>query len=249
MTNTARVEIRDLVVHRAGKAVLHGVSLDIAPGEVTALVGANGAGKSSLVGAIAGALPVTTGHIIFDGQRIDGRPPDTVRRAGIAVVPEGHRILASLTVRDNLRAAGSMHTTAILADEIERALALFPELKARLDIAGGALSGGQKQMVSMSQALIARPRFLLIDELSLGLAPAIVKRLAETLPRITAGGTGILLIEQFTTLALSLSRQAYVLERGRIVFSGSAATLQDNPDILHSAYLAGGKRLAEAETS
>lgn len=249
MTDTPRVEIRDLVVHRAGKQVLHGVSLDIAPGEVTALVGANGAGKSSLVGAIAGALPVTAGRIALDGARIDGRSADTVRRAGIAVVPEGHRILASLTVRDNLRAAGTMHTSAILADEIERALALFPELKPRLDVAGGALSGGQKQMVSMSQALIARPRFLLIDELSLGLAPAIVKRLAETLPRITAGGTGILLIEQFTTLALALSRQAYVLERGRIVFSGSAATLQDNPDILHSAYLAGGKRLAEAETS
>ncbi|MGO4714140.1 ABC transporter ATP-binding protein [Bradyrhizobium sp. 2TAF24] len=249
MTDIARVEIRDLVVQRAGKQVLHGVSLDIAAGEVTALVGANGAGKSSLVGAIAGMLPAAAGRITFDGARIDGRSPDTVRRAGIAVVPEGHRILASLTVRDNLRAAGTMHSTAALADEIERALALFPELKARLDVAGGALSGGQKQMVSMSQALIARPRFLLIDELSLGLAPAIVKRLAETLPRITAGGTGILLIEQFTTLALALSRQAYVLERGRIVFSGSAATLQDNPDILHSAYLAGGKRLAEAETS
>ncbi|MEW6639522.1 MAG: ABC transporter ATP-binding protein [Pseudomonadota bacterium] len=246
MTDTARVEVRDLVVHRAGKQVLHGVSLDIAPGEVTALVGANGAGKSSLVGAIAGALPVSAGRIALGGARIDGRSPDTVRRAGIAVVPEGHRILTSLTVRDNLRAAGAMHTSAILADEIERVLALFPELKPRLDVPGGALSGGQKQMVSMSQALIARPRFLLIDELSLGLAPAIVKRLADTLPRITVGGTGILLIEQFTTLALGLSRQAHVLERGRIVFSGAAATLQANPDILHSAYLAGGKRPAEA---
>jgi branched-chain amino acid transport system ATP-binding protein len=246
MSSASNIEIRDLVVHRAGKQVLHGISLDIAPSEVTALVGANGAGKSSLVGAIAGALPATSGTITYAGTRVDGRSSDTVRRAGIAVVPEGHRILSSLTVKDNLRAAGTMHTTAQLSDAIDRALELFPELKPRLDIAGGALSGGQKQMVSMSQALISQPRFLLIDELSLGLAPTIVKRLADTLPRITEAGVGILLIEQFTTLALALSRHAYVLERGRIVYSGSAAALQENPDILHSAYLAGGKTRAAA---
>lgn len=238
----AKIEVRDLVIHRAGKQVLHGVSLDIAPGEVTALVGANGAGKSSLVGGIAGALRVSTGTVSFGGARIDGRAADAIRRAGVAVVPEGHRILSSLTVRDNLRAAGSMHPAQKLAEAIERVLALFPELKPRLDVAGGALSGGQKQMVSMSQALIAEPKFLLIDELSLGLAPTVVKRLADTLPRITEAGVGILLIEQFTTLALRLSRHAYVLERGRIVYDGTAANLRDNPDILHSAYLAGGKK-------
>ncbi len=242
MPENSNITVRDLIVNRAGKQVLHGISLDIAPGEVTALVGANGAGKSSLVGAISGALPVSAGSVRYGDTRIDGRSPDVVRRAGIAIVPEGHRILSSLTVRDNLRAAGTMHSTADLTIEIERALELFPELKPRLDVAGGALSGGQKQMVSMSQALIARPRFLLIDELSLGLAPAIVKRLAETLPRITAAGVGILLIEQFTTLALALSRHSYVLERGRIVYSGAAASLQDSPDILHSAYLAGKAR-------
>lgn len=240
----AKIEVRDLVVHRAGKQVLHGVSLDIAPGEVTALVGANGAGKSSLVGGIAGALPISTGTVNFGGTRIDGRAADAIRRAGVAVVPEGHRILSSLTVRDNLRAAGSMHPAQRLADAIERVLVLFPELKPRLDVAGGALSGGQKQMVSMSQALIAEPKFLLIDELSLGLAPTVVKRLADTLPRITEAGVGILLIEQFTTLALRLSRHAYVLERGRIVYDGTAANLRDNPDILHSAYLAGEKSRA-----
>jgi len=172
------------------------------------------------------------------------READAIRRAGIAVVPEGHRILSSLTVRDNLRAAGSMHPTGKLSEAIERALTLFPELKPRLDVAGGALSGGQKQMVSMSQALIAEPRFLLIDELSLGLAPAVVKRLADILPRITEAGVGILLIEQFTTLALRLSRRAYVLERGRVVYDGTAEKLRDNPQILHSAYLAGGKTAA-----
>jgi len=246
MTGTATIEVRDLIVHRAGKQVLHGISLDIAPGEVTALVGANGAGKSSLVGGIAGALPTSSGSISFGGTRLNGLSSDAIRRAGVAVVPEGHRILSTLTVKDNLRAAGSMHPSAKLADEIERVLALFPELKPRLDVAGGALSGGQKQMVSMSQALIAQPRFLLIDELSLGLAPTVVKRLADTLPRITEAGVGILLIEQFTTLALRLSRHAYVLERGRVVYDGTAANLRDNPDILHSAYLAGGNKTAAA---
>ncbi|MGO9356337.1 MAG: ABC transporter ATP-binding protein [Xanthobacteraceae bacterium] len=242
MSGAGAIEVRGLVLHRAGKAVLHGISLDIAPGEVTALVGANGAGKSSLVGGIAGALPTHSGAISFGGRRISGLAPDAIRRAGIAVVPEGHRILSSLTVKDNLRAAGSMHPAATLADEIDRVLTLFPELKPRLEVAGGALSGGQKQMVSMGQALIAQPRFLLIDELSLGLAPTVVKRLADTLPRITEAGVGILLIEQFTTLALRLSRHAYVLERGRVVYDGSAAELRDHPEILHSAYLAGGNK-------
>ena len=235
------IDVSGLVLHRGGKRVLHGIDLTITAGEITALVGANGAGKSSLVGAMAGVLPLTAGRILLDGERIDGHSPDSVRRAGIAIVPEGHRVLTSLTVIDNLRAAGSMLTPAALSSAIEEVLALFPELVQRLEVRGGSLSGGQKQMVAMGQALIAKPRFLLIDELSLGLAPAIVKRLAGTLTEIAAKGTGVLLIEQFTTLALSLSRQAMVMERGNLVFSGTAADLSARPDILHSAYLAGGK--------
>lgn len=237
----ASILVRDLRLRRAGKEVLHGVSLDIRAGEVTALVGANGAGKSSLVCGIAGALPIASGAITLGGQRLHGLPADAVRRLGVAAVPEGHRILTSLSVLDNLRAAGTMLAKAEVERGIAEALTLFPELEPRLGVAGGALSGGQKQMVGMSQALMSRPRFLLIDELSLGLAPAIVKRLAATLTTIAAGGVGILLIEQFTTLALSLSEAAYVLERGNLVFSGAAAELREHPEILHSAYLASGK--------
>jgi branched-chain amino acid transport system ATP-binding protein len=211
----------------------------VRPGEITALVGANGAGKSTLVMTLAGLLPALRGKASFDGRAFLGETPDRIRRAGIAVVPEGHQVLSELTVHDNLRAAGSMHSRGRLEEEIEAALAMFPELKARLDVPGRALSGGQKQMLALSQAVIARPRMLLIDELSLGLAPTVVKRLAATLPIFAKNGVGVLLIEQFTSLALSLASEAYVMERGRIVFSGGAAELAARPEILHSAYLAG----------
>lgn len=233
------IAVRDLVVNRGGKPVLHGVSIDVAAGEITALVGANGAGKSTLVTAMAGAIPPERGTISLGAERLHGLSADRMRRRGIAVVPEGHRVLATLSVHDNLRAAGSMMGRLALKDAIDQALLLFPELKARLDVSAGALSGGQKQMVSMSQALICRPTFLLIDELSLGLAPLVVKRLAGALQEIAGRGVGILLIEQFTTLALGLAQAAYVMERGRIVFAGTATALRERPDILHSAYLSG----------
>lgn len=221
--------VEDLVVGRGGKAVLHGISLMVRPGEITALVGANGAGKSTLVMTLAGLLPALRGKASFAGRALLGQTSDRIRRAGIAVVPEGHQVLSELSVHDNLRAAGSMHSRVRLEDEIEAALAMFPELKARLDVPGKALSGGQKQMLALSQAVIARPRMLLIDELSLGLAPTVVKRLAATLPAF-AKNVGVLLIEQFTSLALSLASEAYVLERGRIVFSGRAAELAEARD-------------------
>jgi branched-chain amino acid transport system ATP-binding protein len=155
---------------------------------------------------------------------------------GIAIMPEGHQVLGGLTTLDNLRAAASMLSRSERDREIERALTLFPELKERLSVTGRSLSGGQKQMLAISQALVARPKFLLIDELSFGLAPTVVKRLTGAIEKIAADGVGILLIEQFTTLALAMSRQSHVLERGRLVFSGSSRELQRHPEILHSAY-------------
>ena len=230
----------DLVVHRGGRPVLHGVSLELRPGEVTALMGANGAGKSTLVMTIAGVLPVTRGQVELDGARLHGRTPDAVRRQGVTVVPEGHSVLPFLTVLENLRAAGSALRRADLEQEIDRALEIFPELKPRLKTGAQNLSGGQKQMVAIAQALIGRPRFLLVDELSFGLAPAIVVRLGETVQAIAERGVGVLLIEQFTTLALALATRAYVMERGRIVFSGSCDELRAQPEVLHGAYLAAG---------
>lgn len=235
-TNT--LYVTDLMLRRAGKPVLHGVSLNIQAGAVTALLGANGAGKSSLVLAIAGAIELSSGEIKHKNQTITGLRPEQIRKRGVAIVPEGHQVLSELSVLDNLRAAGSACSARKLQTEIARVLDIFPELNAKLNARGGDLSGGQKQMVSISQALIAAPQFLLIDELSLGLAPAVVKRLAEVVRQIAESGVGVLLIEQFTNIALGLAQHAYVMEHGRIVFSGSSQQLRDDPSILHSAYLA-----------
>jgi branched-chain amino acid transport system ATP-binding protein len=173
-----------------------------------------------------------------------GLSPDQVRRRGIAIVLEGHPVLNGISVIDNLRAAALMHSRREADREVEAALEVFPELKPRLSADGQNLSGGQKQMVVVAQALISRPRYLLIDEMSFGLAPAIVQRIGQTLGEIAKRGIGILLIEQFTTLALALASRAYVMERGEIAFDGEAAELRRRPEILHGAYLASGKATA-----
>jgi branched-chain amino acid transport system ATP-binding protein len=220
--------------------VLHGVSLELGPGTVTALLGANGAGKSTLVMTIAGVLPASGGRVELGGKNLLGLPPDSVRRHGITVVPEGHSVLPDLSVLDNLRAAGSELRATELEEEIAGVLEIFPELGNHLKLAAHNLSGGQKQMVAIGQALIGRPRYLLIDELSFGLAPAIVGRLGETIQAVARRGVGVLLIEQFTTLALALASHAHVMERGRIVFSDTSAALRTRPEVLHGAYLAAG---------
>jgi branched-chain amino acid transport system ATP-binding protein len=230
--------ISELAVERGGKPIIHGVSLDIAPGKITALLGANGAGKSSLVLAIAGALPVSGGNILLDGKSIKGVRPEHVRRLGVAAVPEGHRVLTELTVEENLRVAGTHLPRNALKEAVEHALATFPELNERFGVRAGSLSGGQQQMVVLAQAIIGRPRYILADELSFGLAPVVVARLVPVLEAFAAKGIGVLLIEQFTHIALKISHHAYVMERGRIRFSGEPVELKRNPDILHSAYLA-----------
>ena len=235
------LRVKDLVVERGGREVLHGIALDVKPGEITALLGANGAGKSTLVSTICGGLPARAGSVSFDGTEVLGNSPDTVRRQGIASVPEGHPVLNDMSVRDNLRAAALMHSRQDADREVEAALEVFPELKERLTVAGQNLSGGQKQMVVVAQALICRPRYLLIDELSFGLAPTVVQRIGRTIGTIAERGVGILLIEQFTTLALSLASRAYVMVRGDISFEGDAEELRRDPTILHGAYLASGK--------
>lgn len=231
--------LNQLVVQRGGKAVLHGVDLEIAPGQITALVGANGAGKSTLVMALAGALPILSGRVDLDGMALRGLRPEAVRAAGIAVVPEGHRVLGDLSVRDNLRAAAMALPAGQVQTSMDRVLEVLPELKEKIDAPGRSLSGGQKQMVCIAQALMARPRYLALDELSLGLAPLVVKRLVGLVQQVAREGVGVLLIEQFTSVALAVAQQAYVLERGRMAFSGSAADLRERADILHSSYLAG----------
>jgi len=240
----AVLRVKDLVVERGGREVIHGISLDVLPGEITALLGANGAGKSSLVMTACGMLPAKSGSVSADGREMLGMSPDLVRRNGIAIVPEGHPVLSNISVLDNLRASALMHARSEADREVAAALDVFPELKERLQVNGQNLSGGQKQMVVLAQALICRPRYLLIDELSFGLAPAIVQRIGNTIAMIAERGVGILLIEQFTTLALRLAKRDYVMERGDITFAGAAAELQLHPEILHGAYLASGKATA-----
>ncbi|SCB14396.1 ABC transporter ATP-binding protein [Rhizobium multihospitium] len=237
MSETSEVRVENLVVERGGKRVIHDVCFSVAAGKITTLLGANGAGKSSTVMAMAGVLP-RGGSVRLGGTGLEGFSPDRIRRAGLALVPEGHRVLGQLSVEDNILVASLDGSVAARRENLAHAYEIFPELAERRRQAASNLSGGQKQMVAMAQAFVAKPRFMIVDELSLGLAPAVVKRLAEALKIAAARGIGVLLIEQFANLALDLADQALVLERGRLVFSGAAATLKAQPDILHGAYLA-----------
>ena len=232
------IRIERLVVARGGKDVIYGIDLEIPTGQITALLGANGAGKSSLVLAIAGVLPASSGTICVDGRSIAGMRPENIRRLGVAAVPEGHHVLGDLSVIDNLRVAGHHLPGHRREDGVEAALATFPELRQKLDARAGSLSGGQQQMVVLAQAVVEKPRYVLADELSFGLAPVIVARLVPFIKQLAADGIGVLLIEQFTHVALRIAHKACVMERGTLRFVGDPQELNRNPDILHSAYLA-----------
>jgi branched-chain amino acid transport system ATP-binding protein len=236
----SELSLREFSVPRGGRDVVKGVSIEIPAGEVTALLGPNGAGKSSLVLSIGGAIKPSGGSVLLDGVDITGWRPEKIRHAGVAVVPEGRRLLGDLTVEDNLKVA----TYALAKDEaaagVARALELFPELKRLLPSQARALSGGEQQMLVLAQALVTAPRFICIDELSLGLAPVVVQRLIPVVRDVAAAGTGVLLIEQFATIALGLAERAYVMEGGRILYEGTSAELRAHPEMLQSAYLLRG---------
>jgi branched-chain amino acid transport system ATP-binding protein len=234
------LSLKGMTVARGGRVVVRDVSLDIKAGQVATLLGPNGAGKSSLVLAAGGVLRLESGSMTLDNHELAGRRPEKIRTAGVAIVPEGRRLLGELTVEDNIRVA----TYALARDQAQagrrQALALFPELEKRLSNHARSLSGGEQQMVVLAQALVSQPRFVIIDELSLGLAPVVVQRLMPTIRSMAESGIGVLLIEQFATVALALADQAYVMEGGQIRFSGPAQQLRDQPDLLHSAYLLAG---------
>jgi branched-chain amino acid transport system ATP-binding protein len=233
------LEIDKLSVTRGAKTVVHDVSMRLEPGKTVALLGPNGAGKSSLVLALAGVLPIVGGTVTLDGQNLTGWAPDRIRRAGIAAVPEGHQVLTALTVAENLEVATVTLPPGETRTAVDVAYDVFPELKVLRPRLAGMLSGGQQQMLALAQALIARPSFILADEMSLGLAPVIVRRLMDVVKRIAKQGIGVLLIEQFTHVALKLADTTYVINRGEIRFSGTADELRANPQVLQEAYLAG----------
>lgn len=235
---TRSITVQNLTVARGGKRVIHDISFGVAPGQISALLGANGAGKSSTVMALAGTIPTESGKVRLGDETLTGLAPDRIRRHGVALVPEGHRVLGQLSVEDNLLVAALDPSATARRAGLDRVYEIFPELAERRRQQASDLSGGQKQMVAMGQAFIARPDFMIVDELSLGLAPTVVRRLAEALKLAASQGIGVLLIEQFANLALDLARHAMVLERGRLVYDGPSATLRENPEILHGAYLA-----------
>lgn len=235
-TQTSSLIIDNLVMVRGTKAVVHGIKLEVKPGIVTGLMGPNGAGKTSTVLGIAGVVEPAFGDIWLEGRNLKGLESDDIRRHGVATVPEGHQVLRELSVKENLQVAGGHLSSGELNASIDRVLTLFPELKAKLNMPAGDLSGGQQQMVSISQALVVSPKYLLIDELSFGLAPSIVGRLVPVIRDIAASGIGVLLIEQFTQLALALSSHVYVMSRGRVSYDGGPEKLKADPDILHRAY-------------
>jgi branched-chain amino acid transport system ATP-binding protein len=229
--------IDQLSVARGGHTVVREVSINAPLGEVTAILGPNGAGKSSLALGVAGLLRTTGGTVSIDGVDITHRRPDKVRAAGVSVVPEGRKLLPELSVADNLQVSTYSLSKGDSTGGIDYAMSLFPELETRYDQLGSTLSGGQQQMLVLAQGLVSHPKVLLVDELSLGLAPIVIKRLVPTIESIAAAGVGVLLIEQFAHVALGLATTAYVMESARVRYSGTAQELIDNPDLLHSAYL------------
>jgi len=230
-------EVSNVAVHYGAAAAVAGVHLRIDAGELVVVVGPNGAGKSTLINAMAGLHAVAQGRLVVDGQDITREPPHRFCDRGIAIVPEGRRLFAGLSVRENLELGGYRAAArAARAESLQRVCALFPALAERLDAPAGALSGGQQQMVAIGRALMARPRFLLLDEPSLGLSPMIVQDVFRAVREVNAAGVAVLLVEQNVAMALQLARRAYVLDEGRIAAEGEPGTLLSQPQI-KKAYL------------
>src|SRR5919202_2412263 len=221
------LRVEGLSVGHGEVQVLWDVSLEVRHGEIVALVGANGAGKSTLLSSISGLLQPWSGRVVFDGRSIEGAPTKRVVELGIAHVPEGRRLFAAMSVRDQLLlGAFRRNDRAKVQEDLEHVLDLFPRVRERLYALGGNLSGGEQQMVAIARGLMARPKLLMIDELSLGLAPVLIEGLMDTISELNRrDGTSILIVEQDVQTALEVAARGYVLETGHIVLSGDAAGL------------------------
>jgi branched-chain amino acid transport system ATP-binding protein len=235
------LELADVQVRYGNIRALQGVSLRVDQGELIALIGANGAGKTTTLRAISGLQRPSDGTITFEGADITSASTDRIVGLGISHCPEGRRIFGSLTVAENLRlGAVSVADQKAATEELENVFELFPLLKERLSQAGGTLSGGEQQMLAIGRALMSRPRLLLLDEPSLGLAPLMVERIFETIGRLKEQGRTILLVEQNVHQALDVADRAYVLETGRITLEGPADTLRQDPKVEQSYLGVGG---------
>ncbi|KAF1052917.1 MAG: High-affinity branched-chain amino acid transport ATP-binding protein LivF [Stenotrophomonas maltophilia] len=217
---------------------LHDVSLEVQQGEIVTLIGANGAGKSTLLMTLCGSPRAASGSITYQGEELVGQESSSIMRKSIAVVPEGRRVFARLTVEENLAMGGFFASKADFNEQLERVLALFPRLKERFSQRGGTMSGGEQQMLAIGRALMSKPKLLLLDEPSLGLAPIIIQQIFDIVEQLREEGVTVFLVEQNANQALKLADRGYVLENGRIVMQDSGANLLVNPKV-RDAYLGG----------
>jgi branched-chain amino acid transport system ATP-binding protein len=230
------LRLDDLHVYYGEIHALKGVSLEVRRGEIVTLLGNNGAGKTTTLKTVSGLLVPRRGVVHLENTPLVGTPPHDVVALGIGHVPEGRRIFNRLTVRENLMMGAFLRRDSDVEADLQRVFVLFPRLKERITQVAGTLSGGEQQMLAIGRALMARPRLLLLDEPSMGLAPVLVEQIFETIAEVNRQGTTILLVEQNASMALSIAHRGYVLETGAIVLTGTAAALSENPDV-RRAYL------------
>ena len=234
------LEVRGVTTFYGAIQALHGVDLDVGQGEIVALIGANGAGKSTLLMTICGSPRARTGSITLEGQDITGLPTHEIVRCGVAQVPEGRRIFPRMSVFENLQMGATIADPGHFQSDLDRVFAMFPRLAERREQRGGTLSGGEQQMLAIGRALMSRPRLLLLDEPSLGLAPLIVRQIFDAIKKLNAAdGLTVFLVEQNAFHALKLAHRGYVMVNGLITMQGSGAELLARPEV-RAAYLEGG---------
>lgn len=231
------LEVEGLFASYGGVPAIRGVSLRVKRGEIVTMIGANGAGKSTVIKTICGLLKPRTGRVRLFGENVTGLSPDQLVRKGLSVVPEGRRLFGDMTLRENLEmGAYARDDQVAVKRDMERVLTLFPELRDRLSTIAGTFSGGQQQMVAVARALMSAPRILLLDEPTIGIAPAVVDRIADLIVEIAKGGVDILLVEQNAEVALAIAHRAYILEGGRVVSEDSAENMARSEEV-QRAYL------------
>jgi branched-chain amino acid transport system ATP-binding protein len=232
----ALLEVTDMHTHYGAIEALKGVSLTVDEGEVVTLIGTNGAGKSTTLRSISGLTPSSSGRITFAGEEITRVAAHEIVSRGIALSPEGRHCFPRMTVRENLDLGAYRRRGPEVAEDLERVFGLFPRLREREDQKAGTMSGGEQQMLAIGRALMARPRLLMLDEPSMGIAPILVQRIYETIGEINRAGVAILLVEQNAKYALDISRRGYVLETGRVALANDSAQLRSDPEV-QRAYL------------
>ena len=230
---TALLEVRSAVVRYGAITAVRDVDLEVKEGEIVALLGPNGAGKTSLVSAIAGVVPLASGQVDFDGASIAHRPVEEIVRLGISLTPEGRHVFGDLTVIENLTLGAAIRSDRqAIADDMERMLTLFASLRARAHAQAKTLSGGEQQMLAIARSLMSRPKLLVLDEPSLGLAPLVVEQIFELMAELRSGGLTMLVVEQNATEALEFADRAYVMSNGGCVFSGRADAAWQSEDLM-----------------